>query len=164
MSDTSAFLPALERALSHSLAHLESLEHSPVAAGACLQTLRERLMKPLSREGISAEQVIDELVTDTAGGIIGSAGGRFFGWVIGGSLPAALAADWLTSAWDQNAASYACGPAEAVIEEVCGHWLKDLLGLPVHASFALTSGRQMAHVTALAAARNALLASRGWQV
>src|ERR1700737_1401552 len=143
MSETSAFRPALERALSHSLAHLESLEHSPVSAGAGLQTLRERLMKPLNGEGMPAEQGIGELVADTAGGIIGSAGGRFFGWVIGGSLPAALAADWLTSAWDQNAASYACGPAEAVNEEGCGGRLKDLLGLPGHASFALTSGCQM---------------------
>ncbi|MFC3110576.1 pyridoxal phosphate-dependent decarboxylase family protein [Undibacterium arcticum] len=164
MNDTSPFRLALEHALSHSLAYLENLEHSPVAAGASLQTLRERLAKPLNSAGMPAEQVIDELVADTAGGIIGSAGGRFFGWVIGGSLPAALAADWLTSAWDQNAASYSCGPAEAVIEEVCGDWLKDLLGLPRDASFALTSGCQMAHVTALAAARNALLASRGWQV
>lgn len=164
MNDTSPFRLALEHALNHSLTHLENLEHSPVAASASLQTLRERLTKPLNSESMPAEQVIDELVAGTAGGILGSAGGRFFGWVIGGSLPAALAADWLTSTWDQNAASYACGPAAAVIEEVCGSWLKDLLGLPSHASFALTNGCQMAHVTALAAARNALLARNGWQV
>ncbi|MBK5121075.1 aspartate aminotransferase family protein [Burkholderia sp. R-69980] len=164
MNDASAFRLVLEHALNHSLAHLENLERSPVAASASLQMLRDRLVKPLNSEGMRAEQVIDELVGDTAGCIMGSAGGRFFGWVIGGSLPAALAADWLTSAWDQNAASYACGPAVAVIEEACGAWLKDLLGLPDHASFALTSGCQMAHVTALAAARNALLARRGWQV
>ena len=164
MSGTSAFRPALERALSHSLVHLDNLEQSPVGAVANLQSLRERLAKPLNSECIAADRVIDDLVNDTAGGIVGSAGGRFFGWVIGGSLPAALAADWLTSAWDQNAASYACSPALAVIEEACGSWLKDLLGLPEHASFALTSGCQMAHVTALAAARNALLTKRGWQV
>ena len=164
MNTTSAFRPALERALSHSLAHLDSLDRSPVAGTASLQSLRERLVKPLDSAGMPAELVIDELVADTAGGILGSAGGRFFGWVIGGSLPAALAADWLTSTWDQNAASYACGPAVAVIEEACGAWLKQLLGLPAHASFALTNGCQMAHVTALAAARNALLASRGCQV
>jgi glutamate/tyrosine decarboxylase-like PLP-dependent enzyme len=164
MNDTSPFRLALEHALNHSLTHLENLEHSPVAASSSLQTLRERLTKSLNSESMPAEQVIDELVADTAGGILGSAGGRFFGWVIGGSLPAALAADWLTSTWDQNAASYACGPAAAVIEEVCGSWLKDLLGLPSHASFALTNGCQMAHVTALAAARNALLARNDWQV
>jgi glutamate/tyrosine decarboxylase-like PLP-dependent enzyme len=107
-------------------------------------------------------QVIEELVADTQGGLLGSAGGRFFGWVIGGSLPAALAADWLTAAWDQNAALAACSPAEAIIEEVCGTWLKELLGLPPGASFALVSGCQMAHVTCLAAARHALLRQRGW--
>jgi glutamate/tyrosine decarboxylase-like PLP-dependent enzyme len=61
---------------------------------------------------------------------MGSTGGRFFGWVIGGVLPVALAADWLTSTWDQNAASSASSPAAAVVEEICGAWLKDLLGLP----------------------------------
>ena len=164
MNDASPFRPALEHALGHSLAHLDNLERRPVGAVASLRTLRERLGKPLGNDGMAAEQVIDELVAGTAGGILGNAGGRFFGWVIGGALPAALAADWLTSAWDQNAASYACGPAAAVIEEVCGAWLKDLLGLPGHATFALTNGCQMAHVTALAAARNALLARRGWDV
>ena len=164
MNEPSAFRPALEHALRHSLAHLDNLKHGPVGAIASLATLRERLGKPLGDDGMAAEQVIDELMRDTAGGILGSAGGRFFGWVIGGALPAALAADWLTSAWDQNAASYACGPAAAVIEEVCGAWLKGLLGLPGSATFALTNGCQMAHVTALAAARNALLARRGWDV
>lgn len=164
MSDASAFRPALELALHHALTHLDNLEHQPVAAQATLDTLRQRLAKPLNDEPMQAERVIDELVADTAGGIVGSAGGRFFGWVVGGSTPAALGADWLTSAWDQNAASYACAPAEAVVEEVCGEWLKDLLGLPEGASFAITSGCQTAHVTALAAARHALLEQRGWNV
>jgi glutamate/tyrosine decarboxylase-like PLP-dependent enzyme len=115
MNDAAPFRPALEHALRHSLAHLDNLEHSPVGAVASLQALRARLGKQLGDDGMAAEQVIDELVADTAGGILGNAGGRFFGWVIGGALPAALAADWLTSAWDQNAASYACGPAAAVI-------------------------------------------------
>jgi glutamate/tyrosine decarboxylase-like PLP-dependent enzyme len=164
MHNESPFRHVLERALNHSLAHLDSLDRAPVAATATLEMLRERLARPLSQQGVAAGTVIDELVADTAGGITGSAGGRFFGWVIGGALPAALAADWLTSAWDQNAASFACAPAEAVIEEVCGAWLKDLLRLPPGASFALTSGCQMAHLTALAAARNALLARSGWDV
>ncbi|MET3133870.1 glutamate/tyrosine decarboxylase-like PLP-dependent enzyme [Oxalobacteraceae bacterium GrIS 1.11] len=164
MNDSSPFRLALEHALKHSLSHLENLEHGPVAAGASLETLRVRLNKPFNSEAMAAEEVIDQLVADTAGGIAATAGGRFFGWVTGGALPAALAADWLTGVWDQNAAMYACGPAAAVIEEVCGAWLKDVLGLPGHASFALTNGCQMAHVTALAAARNALLARKDWQV
>jgi glutamate/tyrosine decarboxylase-like PLP-dependent enzyme len=164
MADNPPLHASLSRALAHALDHLDKLERSPVAATLPLQELRATLRKPLNTRSIAPERVIDDLVADVAGGVMGSAGGRFYGWVIGGALPAALAADWLTSAWDQNAASYACAPAAAVIEEACGEWLKDLLGLPDSASFAITSGCQMAHVTALAAARNALLARRGWDV
>ena len=127
-------------------------------------TLRARLGRPLSDEGVAAEQVISDLVADAEGGIVGCAGGRFFGWVIGGALPAAVAADWLTTAWDQNAAQYASGPAAAIVEEVAGSWLKEILGLPAQASFAFTTGCQMAHVTCLAAARHAVLAKCGWDV
>jgi glutamate/tyrosine decarboxylase-like PLP-dependent enzyme len=116
------------------------------------------------RLAIDAAQVIDELVAGCAGGVLGSTGGRFFGWVMGGATPAALAADWLTSTWGQNSASVATSPAEAVLEEICGVWLKELLGLPPTASFALVTGSQMGHVTCLAAARNALLARSGWDV
>jgi glutamate/tyrosine decarboxylase-like PLP-dependent enzyme len=108
--------------------------------------------------------VIEDLLQDVRAGLLGSAGGRFFAWVIGGSLPSALAADWLTSAWDQNAGMYACGPAAAVVEEAAGIWLKDLLGVPAGASFALVTGCQMAHATCLASARNAVLGKRGWDV
>ena len=108
--------------------------------------------------------MIRELARDVDGGLVGSSGGRFFAWVIGGSVPAALAADWLTSVWDQNAAMFACSPAAAVAEEVAGGWLKELLGIPQAASFALVTGCQMAHVTCLAAARHALLARRAWDV
>lgn len=154
----------LEQTLTHALGYLENLDQASASADASLADLRQRLVRPLVNEGVDATQVINELVTDVQGGLLGSAGGRFFGWVIGGSIPAALAADWLTSTWDQNAALYACGPAEAVIEEVCGQWLKELLGLPPAASFALVTGCQMAHVTCLAAARNAILAKQGWDV
>ena len=91
-------------------------------------------------------------------------GGRYFGFVIGGAVPAALAADWLTSAWDQNAGLYVAGPAAAVVEEVAGAWLADLLRIPRAVSFAFVTGSQMAHATALAAARNHVLAEAGWDV
>lgn len=155
---------ALERAFVHSRAYLDGLDVTSVAATATTDELRTRLLRPLADDGVEPARVIDEMVADSAGGLLGSAGGRFFGWVIGGALPAALAADWLTSAWDQNSGLYACGPASAVIEETCGIWLKDLLGLPPAASFALVTGCQMSHVTCLAAARHRLLASRGWDV
>lgn len=164
MGQSSAYRPALEQAFKHSLRHLENLDYTPVASTSTLIELRKCLTHPLNDESIDAATVIDELVSDTAGGLLGSAGGRFFGWAIGGSVPAALAADWLTSAWDQNAALYACSPAEAVIEEICGSWLKELFDLPTTASFALVTGSQMAHVTCLAAARNALLSKTNWDV
>ncbi len=161
---TSDYRNVLEQTLAHALEYLDNLDQAPVSATTNLTDLRQRLFRPLANEGMNAAQVVNDLVTDVQGGLVGSAGGRFFGWVIGGSLPAALAADWLTSTWDQNAAVFATGPAVAVIEEVCGQWLKELLGLPTTASFALVTGCQMAHATCLAAARNALLNKRGWNV
>ncbi len=154
----------LERALVHTLSHLDGLAIQSVAATASREELWSRLARPLPEFGTNPAQVIDDLVSDSEGGILGSAGGRFFGWVIGGALPSALAADWLTATWDQNAALYACGPAVATIEEVAGSWLKELLGLPPTASFAFVTGCQMAHVTALAAARLAVLQRSGWDV
>jgi glutamate/tyrosine decarboxylase-like PLP-dependent enzyme len=154
----------LTRAMTHALAYLDKLDRASVSATATLQQLRSRLGRPLADDGVDASRVIDDLVADVDGGLIGSAGGRFFAWVIGGSLPASLAADWLTSTWDQNAGIYACSPAAGVIEEVCGAYLKSLLALPPNASFAFVTGTQMAHVTALTAARHALLERRGWDV
>lgn len=154
----------LQTALRAALAHLSGPETQPVSATASLEKLRAQLRKPLNEESLDPNSVIEELVRDTSDGLIGSAGGRFFAWAIGGSVPAALAADGLTSAWDQNAVLYACAPAAAVVEEIAGEWLKDLLGLPRIASFALVSGCQMAHTTCLDAARHALLAERGWDV
>ena len=108
MEPASPFRPVLERTLTHTLAYLDGLEHASVAATASLAQLRERLARPLNDAALDPKKVIDELVADSAGGMHGSAGGRFFGWVIGGSVPASLAADWMTSAWDQNAALHAC--------------------------------------------------------
>jgi glutamate/tyrosine decarboxylase-like PLP-dependent enzyme len=162
--DSGSQAAALGAAYEAALKYLNTLDQLPSGAAASLQELRGRLLKPLSFEGVPPERVIRELVEDTRGGLLGSAGGRFFGWVIGGATPAALAADWLTSVWDQNAGAYACGPAAAVVEEAAGAWLKELLGLPSGASFAFVTGCQMAHATCLAAARNALLEARGWNV
>jgi glutamate/tyrosine decarboxylase-like PLP-dependent enzyme len=158
------FRNSLEAAFHHSIAHLENLDSDSVGATLDYRALKDRLRKTLTDDGVPAIQVINELAADTKGGLLGSPGGRFFGWVIGGSVPAALAADWLVSAWDQNAALYACSPAAAVAEEIAGEWLKDILALPTKASFALVTGCQMAHVTCLAAARNSLLARRDYDV
>ena len=157
-------LRVLSLAQQHAFSFLNNLYDAPVGATVDVQTLRQQLQKPLADSGLPPEQVITELVRDVSGGLLGSAGGRFFGWVIGGAVPAALAADWLTATWDQNGALYATSPAAAVVEEVAGLWLRDILRLPAHSSFALVSGCQMAHATCLAAARHALLAERSWNV
>jgi glutamate/tyrosine decarboxylase-like PLP-dependent enzyme len=151
-------------AQSHAAAYLDSLPHRVVGATIDADELRRRLGGPLPPNPSDPVQVIDELVRKVEGGIVASTGGRFFGFVMGGTLPVALAADWLTSTWDQNAAAYVCAPAAVVTEEICGAWLKTLLGLPETASFGLVTGCQMAHTTALAAARHRLLQHRGIDV
>ena len=154
----------LARAHHHALDFIAGLDSRSVAATVTPAELRARLAKPMPSVGVAADTIIDDLVADTDGGHLGSAGGRFFGWVIGGALPSSLAADWLAAAWDNNAGAAACAPASCVVEEVAGAWLKDILDLPRDASFALTTGCQLAHVTCLAAARNAVLGAVGWDV
>jgi glutamate/tyrosine decarboxylase-like PLP-dependent enzyme len=156
--------PALDRAHHHAARWLDGLDTRPVNATATLEQLRARLDIPLAEHGVDPVQIVDDLAAATEGGLLGSPGGRFFAWVIGGTLHSALAADWLTSAWDQNAGMYATAPAAAVAEEVAGAWLLDLLDLPRDASFAFVTGCQMAHVTALAAAREGVLRAAGWSV
>lgn len=153
--------PALRAAAEHAIDWLAEVDQRPVAASRTPPELRRRLDSPLPEYPSDPVSVIDDLVANVEGGLLGCAGGRFYGWVIGGAHPAALAADWLVSAWDQNATLAACSPAEAVIEEIAGRWVIELLGLPDNSSFAFTSGCQLAHVTALAAARRYLLLGCG---
>ena len=110
------------------------------------------------------DQVIAELVEQAEPGLLGINSPRFFGFVMGGAHPAGIAADWLATAWDQNTGLAAPTPAAAAFEAVAGRWLIDLLGLPMTASFALVTGCQMAHVTALAAARHRVLGAVGHDV
>jgi glutamate/tyrosine decarboxylase-like PLP-dependent enzyme len=155
---------ALQRAFELAVSFLDELGRKPVSEAVDRADLRRRLRRPLGDGPRAPEVVIAELARDVEGAIVRSAGGRFFGWVIGGGLPAAIAADWLTSVWDQNAVLYGAGPAAAVVEEVVGEWTKEILGLPADASFALVTGTQMAHFTCLAAARHAVLERCGWDV
>lgn len=155
---------ALDSASAAAKTYLNGLASASVAAPVDSAVLRARLDTGLQAAGVAPARVIDDLVAATEGGHAGSAGGRFYAWVIGGTLPAALAADWLTSVWDENVGMHSCAPAASIVEDIAGGWLKDIFGLPAAASFAFTTGCQMAHVTALAAARHALLARRGWEV
>jgi len=154
--------PELKRAAELAAEYIESFDHQKVSEESDPEALRDRLYKELTADGLPPLQVINELAEDVRDGLLNSAGGRFFGWVIGGGTPVSIAADWLTSVWDQNAAAYACSPAAATIEDVVAIWLKDILGLPQQASYAFVTGCQMAHVTALAAARHKVLADKGW--
>jgi glutamate/tyrosine decarboxylase-like PLP-dependent enzyme len=154
----------LRRAGAHATAYLDGLPERPVGPTVGPAELRRRLTRPVPDHPSDPAEVIEDLVRDLDGSLMGSTSGRFFGWVIGGVLPVALATDWLTATWDQNAASSASSPAAAVVEEICGGWLRDLLGLPVTVSFAFVTGCQMAHTTALAAARHRLLQDRGVDV
>jgi len=154
--------PELERAAELASRYIESFDTQRVSTEPDPALLRARLHKELTDEGLPPVQVIEELSRDAADGLLNSAGGRFFGWVIGGGTPVSVAADWLTSAWDQNAGAYACSPSAAIIEEIVAGWMKEMLGLPARASYAFVTGCQMAHFTALAAARHRLLADRGW--
>jgi glutamate/tyrosine decarboxylase-like PLP-dependent enzyme len=143
---------------------LESLDRRPVRPDASVEQLRAAFDSPLQDEPMDPLRVVEELARAAEPGIYGIPSGRYFGFVIGGALPASLAADWLTSVWDQNAGLVVGGPSAAVVEEVAGAWLKDLLGIPASASFSFVTGCQMAHVTALAAARHAVLERAGWDV
>ncbi|HEY4854500.1 MAG TPA: hypothetical protein VII22_27245, partial [Streptosporangiaceae bacterium] len=106
---------------------LQSLDRRPVAASATVDELRSRLGGPLPRNPVDPLVVVEDLARAAEPGLVAIPSGRYFGFVIGGGLPAAVAADWLTSVWDQCPGFYACGPAASVVEEVTGGWLRQLL-------------------------------------
>jgi glutamate/tyrosine decarboxylase-like PLP-dependent enzyme/xanthine/CO dehydrogenase XdhC/CoxF family maturation factor len=155
----------LRAAAEASIRYRESLAERRVGLAPGAEAgLRAALDLPLPEDRVAPGQVVDELVAAADPGLIGSAGPRYFGFVIGGSIPASLAADWLTAAWDQNAGLYAISPAAAVAEEVTARWLVELLGLPEGSGVGFTSGATMSNFTAVAAARGALLRGLGWNV
>jgi glutamate/tyrosine decarboxylase-like PLP-dependent enzyme len=144
--------------------YLEGISERPVGWSATVDELRSSLGGPLPQGPTDPREVIEGLAAAAEPGLVASPGGRYFGFVIGGALPAALAADWLVSTWDQNAGLFVCGPSAAIVEEVAGAWTAELLGLPDTVSFGFVTGCQMAHVTALAAARHRVFARTGWDV
>ncbi len=154
----------LRRASELAIDHRAGLADRPVAPRVTAAAIREVLGGPMPERGEPAGQVIEALARDVPPGLMAMPGPRFFGFVIGGSLPVALAADWLTSAWDQNAPSAVSSPAAAAVETIAAHWLVELLGLPRGTSVGFTTGATMANFTALAAARDAVLRRVGWDV
>jgi len=154
----------LGEAFEEALAYLEGLPSRRVASYIDLSTLRKALGGPVPNRPMEPREVVADLVAAADPGVVASGSGRFFGFVIGGANPAALAADWLTSAWDQNAGLYVLGPAASVVEEVAGEWLAELFGLPVGMSVGYVTGAQMANFTGLAAALHEVLRRAGWDL
>jgi glutamate/tyrosine decarboxylase-like PLP-dependent enzyme len=120
------------------------------------------LRRPLTDDGEDPIHVLEQLAADADPGLVASAGPRYFGFVVGGSLPVAVGADWLVSAWDQMSGMYSSSPAVAVVEEVAAAWALELLGLPSGAAVGFVTGAQMANFSCLAAARGELLRRAGW--
>jgi glutamate/tyrosine decarboxylase-like PLP-dependent enzyme len=143
---------------------LDRLPERPVAPKTDLAALRAAFGGPMPDGPSDPQAVVEALARDAESGLIGSAGPRYFGFVVGGGVPAALAADWLTSAWDQNAGLYALSPAAAVAEEVAAEWLVDIFGAPEGSSVGFVTGATMANFTALAAGRHRVLERVGWNL
>lgn len=155
---------ALDRAHRHALDWLASLEDRPVPAQASIDEVASALGTTLPDRGSGSAEVVDRLVEACEPGLTAMGSGRFFGFVIGGTHPAALAADWLVSAWDQNCGLRRVTPAHSAVEDVASAWLLDLLGLPGESAVGFVTGGTMANFTGLAAGRDAVLRRAGWDV
>ena len=155
---------ALEQAAATAIGYLRGVADRPVGSAASAADLSARLGGPLPDGPTDPAEVVGQLARLAGGGLVASAGPRYFGFVVGGSLPAAVGADWLASAWDQNAGLFVLSPAAAAVEDVCAGWLTELLGLPAGVSTGFVTGGLAANFTGLAAARHAVLAAAGWDV
>jgi glutamate/tyrosine decarboxylase-like PLP-dependent enzyme len=154
----------LDTTLELATSYLDRLRDRHVGPVAAAADLRATLGGPVPEEPADPAAVVRALARAVEPGLVATAGPRYFGFVNGGVLPAALAADWLTSVWDQNAALHVMSPAAAVVESIVAEWVLDLLDLPRSASVGVATGTQMATFTALAAARHAVLQRAGWNV
>jgi glutamate/tyrosine decarboxylase-like PLP-dependent enzyme len=165
MSDRSgSYDTALAHAAEHARTWLGSVADRPVGPRRTVDDLLAGFGAPLPDLPCAPEDVVDELARLAEPGLMAMPSGRFFGWVIGGTLPAALAADWMVSAWDQNTAMRFATPANVAAEEAAATWLLELLGLATHAGVGFVTGGTMANFTCLAAGRGAVLSRAGWDV
>jgi glutamate/tyrosine decarboxylase-like PLP-dependent enzyme len=161
---TNIYTSALAKAFSHANDFLHHLDTDPVDVELDYEAMKALWDWQLPQHGLSADKVVDELNASALPGLVHNQSGRFFSFVIGGSHPSSIAADWLTSAWDQNAGLYVATPAAGIVEEIAGEWLKKIFRLPSHASFAFVTGGQMANFTCLNAARNHVFNLAGWNI
>ena len=154
----------LEVADRRARSYLAGVDARPVAEQASVGDLRKSLDRKLPTRARIRRRWSRSCADAAEPGLIALASPRYFGFVIGGTLPAALGADWLAGAWDQIASLYVCGPSAAVAEEVSGRWVLEVLGLPTDAGFGLTTGGTMANFSGIAAGRHAVLQRAGWDV
>lgn len=160
----SDFAAALERAHTHTADWLASLDTRPVPPQVSVDKVAAELGVDLPDGPTEPAQVIDLLADSCEPGLTAMPSCRFFGFVIGGTYPAALAADWLVSAWDQNSGLRQVTPAHSAVEDIASRWLLDLLGLPAESGVGFVTGGTMANFTCLAAARDSVLRRAGWEV
>jgi glutamate/tyrosine decarboxylase-like PLP-dependent enzyme len=154
----------LTRTADFAARYLETLDDRQVAPTPEAVERLEQLRQPLQESPRSPEEILDLLDRVGSPATVAIAGKRYFGFVIGGSLPAALAANWLAAAWDQNAGLYASSPVSSVLEQISLDWLLDVLKLPAGSGGAFVTGATVANFTALAAARHTVLRNVGWDV
>lgn len=154
----------LQEASQRSIAYLQSVRHRPVTASLQAIQRLDELKHPLPQNGVDALEIVRRLDEIGSPATVATTGGRYFGLVIGGALPATVAANWLATAWDQNACFRWTSPIAAVLEDVSLQWLCDLFGLEGGVAGAFVSGASMANLTALASARHALLSRLNWDV
>jgi len=153
---------AMRRAFELGLAYLDGLDGRHVGPTVDATEIADRLGGPLPDDGRDPVAVVDELAAAADPGLVASLGPRYFGFVIGGALPAAQAVDLLTGAWGQNGALHALSPAAAAAEEVAGRWMLELLGLPAGASVGLPTGAGLGNAIGIAAGRHRVLERVGW--
>jgi glutamate/tyrosine decarboxylase-like PLP-dependent enzyme len=155
---------ALDAAATHAKAWLDSVPDRPVPPRADVDEVRASFAKSIPDGPSDPVDVVNLLAELVDPGLMAMASGRFFGWVIGGTLPAALGADWLVSAWDQNTGLRTATPGVIAAEETAASWILDLLGLPSGADVGFVTGAMMANFSCLAAAREKVLTDAGWDV
>jgi glutamate/tyrosine decarboxylase-like PLP-dependent enzyme len=159
-----AYDEALSAAARHARSWLASLPDRPIPPRLTADELAAELAEPLPDGPTDPGKVVDLLAELVEPGLMAMPSGRFFGWVIGGTLPAALGADWLVSSWDQNTAIRFATPGTTAVEQAAAGWLLDLLGLPADAEVGFVTGATMANFTGLAAGRRQQLDAAGWDV
>ena len=161
-ADMSDRLEELEVAFAEATSYRKNLPERKCTPDRGYREMLEVFSEPMPEKGSSGRAVIRDLARRGAPGLTGMTHPRFFGWVLGGSAPVGVAADWLVSAWGQNAAFHATSPTAAAVEEVAGNWLLEILDLPRDAAIGFVTGGTVGNFTALAAARGAVLKKHGW--